>query len=395
MNDVSCILPYMHTLIQTNGRIKLCCNSLEDSQPHVTDQPFSELINNELHKTVRQKFQQGIVPNECRKCFEQEQNGVTSYRQEQNYFNSDKKKEVGLKYLDIRFNNTCNLKCVMCSSAFSTLWTEDELKLSKSETIWLKEDMESRAFGYDKNNFKWNSEDIVLENLKNNNDLERIHFAGGEPLLSKQHKELLHYLVDTGRSKEFMISYNTNIILIDEEIISLWNQFNRVKVFLSIDGIGDVLEYIRFPIQYSKVLEVFDLISKYSSKNIRYVFHYTLSALNLLSLPNFIDYKINLDNEFISPGELFTMDCVRGPAYLAINLLPKSLLDSVNDQLEQLKVKYPKYNNDIDKLQNKLLMEHKIPTNYTVNQLFQYCEELDRVRGTDSSFILDEIRTYL
>lgn len=283
----------------------------------------------------------------------------------------------------------------MCSSAFSTLWTEDELKLSKSETIWLKEDMESRAFGYDKNNFKWNSEDIVLENLKNNNDLERIHFAGGEPLLSKQHKELLHYLVDTGRSKELMISYNTNIILIDEEIISLWNEFNRVKVFLSIDGTGDVLEYIRFPIQYSKVLEVFDLISKYSSKNIRYVFHYTLSALNLLSLPKFIDYKINLDNEFISPGELFTMDCVRGPAYLAINLLPKSLLDSVNDQLEQLKVKYPKYNNDIDKLQNKLLMEHKIPTNYTVNQLFQYCEELDRVRGTDSSFILDEIRTYL
>lgn len=383
----------MHTLIQTDGKIKLCCNSLEDSNPHITDQAFSKLIDNELHKKVRNKFENGITPIECRKCFEQEKNGITSYRQEQNQLYKQQDLQAKLRYLDVRFNNTCNLKCVMCSSAFSTLWHEDELKLSKSNPIWLHEDMKARADSYNKDNFKWNNEDIVLENIKNDDTLERIHFAGGEPLLSKQHKELLYYLVSTGKSKNLMISYNTNIILIDKETIELWNEFKRVKVFLSIDGIGDVLEYIRFPIQYIKVLEVFDLIETVSKDSIRYVFHYTLSALNILSLPEFIEYKANL--KYISPMELFTMDCVRNPSYLALNVLPKKLIDDVLDKFTTLKTKYPNHVEILNSFQNKIIMEHQVPARFKTTELFEYCKELDNIRGTDSTFILDQIRTYL
>lgn len=394
-NSVFCILPYTHCMVQTDGKIKLCCNSLEEDNPHIRDQSFINLINNPLHVRVRNQMENGIQPKECRRCFEQERNGSISYRQEQNYINQGSAKTVGLRYLDVRFNNTCNLKCVMCSSSYSSLWVEDERKLSNSSGI-VKQDMSSRVEFHDKNKFKWSIENDVVSSIKNNiNTLERIHFAGGEPLLSKQHTELLDYLIESGNSQNLFISYNTNITLIDSGMINRWNKFKQVKVFLSIDGVGDVLEYIRFPIKYDDVLTVFDLIQSESLANIKYVFHYTASALNITSLPEFIRYKINLPYSKISPKQLFTVDCVWNPSYLAINTLPNSLINDVNDNLDRIKDEFPDYAQSVTSIQKKINIAYNTTPVATLDDLFNYCKELDQIRNTDSSALLKDIRKYL
>lgn len=394
--DTFCILPYTHTLIQTDGKIKLCCNSIEDTAPTVTDQPFNELINNKLHIRVRDQMERGIRPKECHRCYNLEDNNIVSYRQEQNHFYSKKDTKIaaGLTYLDVRFNNTCNLKCVMCSSNYSSLWVEDERKLAKTSTH--KDHFKSRVSFYDKNNFKWSIENDIVESIKQNSQtLERIHFAGGEPLLSKQHNELLHYLIGSGVSKNLMISYNTNITLIDENVIKLWNQFKHVKVFLSIDGTGHVLEYVRYPIKYSNVLEAFDLIEKHSNSNIRYVMHYTVNALNLLSFPDFIEYKIKLTYTKISPTELFTIDCIHSPNFLSVNVLPKTLVDSVLTKLNELITVYPMHAKTIKSMHDKILTSYNTKNNATLEDAIAYCRDLDSIRSTDSSFILNSIQAYL
>lgn len=394
--DTFCILPYTHTLIQTDGKIKLCCNSVEDNAPSITDQPFDELINNKLHVRVRDEMERGIKPRECYRCYNLEDNNIVSYRQEQNHFYSKKDVTVstGLTYLDVRFNNTCNLKCVMCSSNYSSLWVEDERKLA--ETGVHTAHFKARVNFYDKNNFKWSIENDIIQSIKQNSQtLERIHFAGGEPLLSKQHNELLRYLIDTGISKSLMISYNTNITLIDKTVIELWNQFKHVKVFLSIDGVGDVLEYIRYPIKYSNVLQVFDLIEEHSDDNIRYVMHYTVNALNLLNVPDFVEYKIKLPYTKISPTELLTIDCVLGPDFLSINVLPKNLVDTVLTRLGELATAYPMHHMTIQSMHDKILISYNTSSSATLNDTIVYCRDLDSIRNTDSSFILNSIQAYL
>ena len=394
--DTFCILPYTHTLIQTDGKIKLCCNSIEVDAPSITDQPFNELINNKLHVRVRDEMERGIKPKECHRCYNLEDNNIVSYRQEQNHFYSKKdvKLSTGLTYLDVRFNNTCNLKCVMCSSSYSSSWVEDERKLA--ETSIHKDHFKARVNFYDKNNFKWSIENDIVQSIKQNSQtLERIHFAGGEPLLSKQHNELLHYLIDTGTSKNLMISYNTNITLIDKTVIKLWNQFKHVKVFLSIDGTGDVLEYIRYPIKYSNVIEVFDLIEEHSDDNIRYVMHYTVNALNLLNVPDFIEYKMKLPYNKISPTELITIDCVLGPDFLAINVLPKNLVEAVLTRLSELTTTYPMHHMTIQSMHDKILTSYNTSSGATLNDTIVYCRDLDSIRNTDSSFILNPIQAYL
>jgi sulfatase maturation enzyme AslB (radical SAM superfamily) len=282
----------------------------------------------------------------------------------------------------------------MCSSNYSSSWVEDERKLAKTSIH--KDHFKARVDFYDKNNFKWSIENDIVKSIKHNSQtLERIHFAGGEPLLSKQHNELLHYLIDTGISKNLMISYNTNITLIDKTVIELWNQFKHVKVFLSIDGTGDVLEYIRYPIMYSNVLEIFDLIEEHSNDNIRYVMHYTVNALNLLNIPDFVEYKIKLPYTKISPTELLTIDCVLGPNFLAINVLPKNLVDAVLTRLSELTVAYPMYHMTIQSMHDKILTSYNTSGSATLNDTIAYCRDLDSMRNTDSSFILDSIQAYL
>jgi len=392
--ETFCILPYMHALIQTDGKIKLCCNSVEESAPYVYDQPFNGLINNKLHNKVREEMEKGIKPKECSRCYNLENNNIISYRQEQNYVNKDRDVKVELTYLDVRFNNTCNLKCIMCSSNCSSLWVEDEQKLSQMNSH--KEYFSNRVNFYDKNKFKWSIENDVVESIKQNSQtLERIHFAGGEPLLSKQHTSLLHYLIEMGISNKLTISYNTNIILIDEEVINLWNKFKTVKVFLSIDGTANILEYIRYPLKYSDIIRVFDLIEKNSGSNIRYVFHYTVTALNLLTLPDFIEYKINLPYSKISPTELFTIDCVYSPAFLSVNVLPKNLISSVLNKLTLLINIYPNYAKTIQHINDKIIAAANTNSTFSFNDTVAYCRDLDRIRNTDSSFILNPILAFL
>ena len=341
-------------------------------------------------------MENNIKPTECRKCYDLESQGAISYRQEQNYVNQHREVKVGLKYLDVRFNNSCNLKCVMCNSSFSNQWVEDERKLINSKNELIRKSIEPKISFYNKNVFKWTNENDVLESIKQNtNTLDRIHFAGGEPLLSKQHYEILEYLIETGKNKELMISYNTNICYIDSKIINLWNQFKSVKVFLSMDGIGEVLEYVRYPIKFDDVTNVFDTIEKHSMPNIRYVIHYTLNALNTHSLPEFIEYKINLPYKSISPNELFSIDCVNDPNYLAINVLPKKLFDSVIDKMKVLQNKYPSYSEQIEKIINRIKPSFLSPASATLQDMFDYCKELDKIRNTNSDNITDIIKTYL
>jgi sulfatase maturation enzyme AslB (radical SAM superfamily) len=78
-------------------------------------------------------------------------------------------------------------------------------------------------------------------------NLRQVYFAGGEPLMIKEHKTFLEEIIRQGYADKISIRYNTNGLLLNEEIIELWTKFKKVKVGFSIDAIGIKNYYIRYP----------------------------------------------------------------------------------------------------------------------------------------------------
>ena len=109
---------------------------------------------------------------------------------------------------------------------------------------------------------------------------------------------------------------------------------------------------------------------------------------------NFVNY-IHDEFDKINNNELFTVDTVYSPKYLDINILPKILIDNVLNELKLLIDKYPQHRGTINKIMDKIVLASNKPTELTVNDLLDYCIELDKVRKTDRSIVLEPILKFI
>jgi MoaA/NifB/PqqE/SkfB family radical SAM enzyme len=396
-----CVLPFMHTLILPNGDINLCCNSeVREGLPNVLDEGMDNLLNNSLHVNIRKDMIKGKQPDACSRCWNSEKLNIKSYRQQENftylkYFprvlstDADGYLKHGVKYLDVRFNNTCNLKCIMCSSSYSSSWIDDEKQLiSKIVSPELQQELNYRINHYDKESFKWSRDDKIVEAIiKNARSLERIHFAGGEPLLAKQHFVLLKELIKLGLASKLFLSYNTNGEFINQELFDLWSHFKRVKVFYSLDDIEDRNEYIRFPSKWKTNLQNFDLIEKNNPKNVDWRIAATISALNVAYLPEFIDWKISqnfkhIHNQWLD-GKLLYANILEYPKYLNMNILPDEYKNIIRDKFTSYSIPR-KYKKNYDRIVKDTLgyLYSESHTEY-LPTFKEYLTGLDSVRGTD------------
>ena len=139
----------------------------------------------------------------CNNCYEHEKIGKKSERHQYNndfvrYYQRVKNTlpdgtvtDKQVPVIDLRFSNKCNYKCRICNSDYSTLWYEEEVKLGITP---LQKDMKPVA---DEKVF-WESFKEMLPGV------ERLHFAGGEPLFMDEHYEVLEHLITIGKLRCFL-----------------------------------------------------------------------------------------------------------------------------------------------------------------------------------------------
>jgi hypothetical protein len=189
--------------------------------------------NNEYMRSVRTTMLEGNIPKSCSKCFDEEAKGVSSKRMwETGTWVQDgidvpelikQTEEDGtipekLVYLDLRLGHTCNLKCVMCSPHDSSMWVADHKKVYplfqakelKEQMAWDRKDF---------NNFWHENPDFWKEMYAQIPNLRQVYFAGGEPLMIKEHKLFLEEIVRQGYADKILIRYNSNGLLLDQDII--------------------------------------------------------------------------------------------------------------------------------------------------------------------------------
>ena len=358
-----CVLPWIHFATRPNGDMRLCCNSNssgagfdheiglvknETGRPanFGTETPMSAW-NNEYMRSVRTTMMEGNIPSSCNKCFDEEHKGVVSKRMWETgtwledgidipellaQTHEDGTVPDQLVYLDLRLGHTCNLKCIMCSPHDSSQWVGDHKKVFplfqhpelKTQMSWDK-----KSF----NNFWHENPDFWKEMYAQIPNLKQVYFAGGEPLMIREHKWFLEEIIRQGYANKILIRYNTNGLLVDDEIIDLWSKFKKVKVGFSVDAVGDRNWYIRYPSEWSTIEKNLHRLDN-TPDNIHVSIATAIQILNIKHLTDFARWKVtqnfkkinfgNVTGGIQAGGGIFNMHLLYIPTFLSIRCLPES-----------------------------------------------------------------------
>lgn len=162
-------------------------------------------------------------------------------------------------------------------------------------------------------------------------NLKQVYFAGGEPLLIKEHKLFLEEIIRQGYANKILVRYNTNGLLIDDDIIDLWKHFKKVKVGFSLDAVGDKDHYIRYPSDWNTIVQNLHRLDN-APDNIQGSIATAIQILNIKHLPELAKWKIqqnfkkinfeNIIDGVEAGGGILNMHLLYIPTFLSIRCLP-------------------------------------------------------------------------
>tara|TARA_B100000683_G_scaffold266382_1_gene298545 strand:+ start:1236 stop:2480 length:1245 start_codon:yes stop_codon:yes gene_type:complete len=303
MNKTFCVYPWTHQMIDTNGAVKLCCvaedPTVKDEGRHMTvkDKNLSELWNDPYMQDVRRRMLEGKYVKDCGQCYRKERRGEFSFRQRVNEGQQLHDPQIVVKdlphYLDIRFGNLCNLKCRMCTGMYSKKFGEElETIADKDEQFRLLAPDSAKSYTFD-----WYENPNFWEDLKNYMPFVKlIYLTGGEPTLVQGNYDFLQQLIDKGFAENISLVFNTNVTNFQQRFLDTINQFKKVTLNLSIDGVEGVQEYIRYPSKWNHIQKNMNLLMekvRVSQTKFHLVFTPTVSILNVANFKTFIEWAYN------------------------------------------------------------------------------------------------------
>jgi organic radical activating enzyme len=210
------------------------------------------------------------------------------------------------------------------------MWVADHKKLFpifqakelKEQMSWDQKDFNNK---WHENPAFWKEMYAQIPNLK------QVYFAGGEPLLIKEHKLFLEEIIRQGYADKILVRYNTNGLLVDDGIIELWTKFKKVKVGFSLDDVSDRNYYIRYPSDWATIEKNLHRLDN-TPDNIHVSIATAIQILNIKTLPELAKWKIsqnfkkvnfsNVTGGIEAGGGIVNMHLLYIPTFLSIKCLP-------------------------------------------------------------------------
>jgi len=236
-----------------NGTVSRCGHMVNPPQFDTLEQMDSS------EWLVDIKNKENSWPKECIRCQQTEQINGTSIRLNAIEFD---KKQTRKDYLTVGgvLDNVCNSACQSCNQHLSTkigsLISRDYPVVDNSVAFW----------------------QLPLDRVVH------LDINGGEPSASKNYRNILKNIPPSVNS----VRINTNCSLVIPEIEELLSRGIHVTVTVSLDGIGPIHDYVRWPIRW----ENFERnLNVYKSMGIQELNTWTtVHALNIGNFTNIIDY---------------------------------------------------------------------------------------------------------
>ena len=229
---------------------------------HMTRQPqfptLESMESSEWLHGVKESMEKGIWPIECERCMETELENQSSIRLNTIKFDKIQTQEDYLIVGGV-LDNICNSACLTCNEQLST--TIGGLKSKHYEIV-------DNTQGF----WALPQERIV-----------HLDINGGEPSHSKNYKQVLANLPKNVKS----VRLNTNCSTVLEELWPLCQRGVQVTVTVSLDGIGSVHDFVRWPVKWDKF---YANLQQYMAMPVKLNTWTTVSALNVDDLPNILKF---------------------------------------------------------------------------------------------------------
>ena len=343
IEKVYCPLPFRALAFKEfiNGKLSgatPCCmmlNTIDDGfeKTHerfkiegVENMTPDEIFYSERMKELRQNILNGKRDNACEVCWQAEDRGVKSFRQ---FMKADEINfEPKLREIDISISNVCNLACRMCVPTNSNLLQKDHKFFVENnmfnDVIEATNGRWFPSFPFDgSKSVQWQ---WIVDNIE---QIETLKMSGGEPFYDKKVIELLQMCVDKGLANNISLEFHTNTTCFDDELISLLKHFKNKHTF-SIDGVGNVYEYIRHPAKFEDLdkslkLYIDNILNRTEVIHVNFV----LSALNLFNVIEFLDYIESLNTRY----HVFFSEVFPNTRGIGIRHLDYDLLDIVHKRI--------------------------------------------------------------
>lgn len=333
--------------------------------------PLAELeldsgaLHNTKHKKAqRKKMLEGERPSECSFCWDIEDSGQElsdrAYRSK-DVFRPGILKELAKdghsgnplpRYVEVNFNQACNLKCAYCSPHLSTEWQKEIEKFGPYVLPTAGKH----------NDLQWMiNDDMVPDNGPNNPylkafwdwfpsvypTLQTFRMTGGEPLMDKNTFKVFDYVLNNPSNPDLHLSITSNCcppgnqwakFLTNLSALEDANAIDHFMLYCSLDSWGKQAEYIRngldFDVMYKNVTDFLRQGKKHSLTFI--------VTFNALSIPGWMEYVKNilkLRQEFNTDRQLiwFDVPMLMDPNWLSAKILPTGDLHVLKDSIEFMK----------------------------------------------------------
>lgn len=293
-------------MVDTMGNYAICC------QHHVPEQHRLNIKHHDIgtwqSSAYMDEVRQAMIADArhvgCQSCWQDEDAGYASMRsrtaKDYAIFNI-RPDRPELVNAEIRLGNLCNLTCVMCNEVESSAILAENKRLGinrieQSDIDWTDQ--------------SWSNLQLILEKSP-----RILNLRGGEPLYNKKILDILEQLPPENK-KQMMIHLSTNATLWNDRWATVLAGFGLARIMLSVDGIENVYEYIRYPARWDQLQH--NIQNMRRLPNVRLVVNAVVQNLNILHIDDLVTW--------CKDNHLFLMlDRLKEPEYLDLTNLPDPL----------------------------------------------------------------------
>ena len=314
-----------------------------------------------LHNTPHKKEQRKIMlkqerPQECGYCWAMEDNGKLSdrhYRSGEPWaakdfdviVNSNGDEDVIPSYVEVNFNNACNLACSYCSPQFSSTWQQEVERHGGYPTSTVHNDPDhftgrNRPIPVrDHNPYVeafWSWWPTLYPELKH------FRMTGGEPLLDKNTYRVFDYVLANPKP-DLHLNVTSNFS-VDEKSwqkylsyvkeLCAGKKIEHFMQFVSLDAWGAQAEYIRHGLDFKLLWRRVDqFLTEIPGRN-SITFIITMNNLSVTTLDQLFKGILELRHKHSTTYQRVWFDTpvLRQPEWQRLDILPESYAD----RLEQL-----------------------------------------------------------
>ena len=310
---IKCFFPFRSVIVKTNGHLTTCCYGGNIDGLHRDTHTIQQAFESKQFQSIRDNLTNGIKDTHCNKCWELEEQGIESLRQQElrtEEVSDDIFVNPRLEYLFLSLSNQCNLKCRTCNPSDSSFWIKEyEHRTGTKQLIYLEPD-DSKFFS----SFK-------IDTLPN---LKEIAFVGGEPLMMKSVHRILENL-----DPDVSLTFYTNGTFYNPD---MFTKFIDVNIAVSIDGVQNRFEYMRHPAKWESLITNLNTMGD----NLKAI-TCTVSAYNVWYIDEVADFARSMGIEFMA-------HILYNPVELSVLTLPyevrleisKKLSTHASDQIQKI-----------------------------------------------------------